>query len=86
MLLGDSMGDIHMDVGVVNEGAVFKIGFLNFDVEHLLPKYLAGYDMVLVEDLTMDVPMKLLNIIIASQKQQRQWKNCSYVNEIHCEW
>nr|XP_002131716.1 cytosolic 5'-nucleotidase 3-like [Ciona intestinalis] len=54
-LLGDSMGDLHMADGVPDVNTCLKIGYLNEKVEHLLPRYIDAWDIVLVDDPTMDV-------------------------------
>lgn len=64
MLLGDSPGDIDMMNGLTNINNVLKIGFLNHDVEELLPKYMDLYDIVTINDPTFDIPNAILKSII----------------------
>ncbi|XP_072572608.1 cytosolic 5'-nucleotidase 3 isoform X2 [Paramormyrops kingsleyae] len=64
ILLGDSLGDLHMADGVANVENILKIGFLNDKVEELLQKYLESYDIVLVQDETLEVPNSILQKII----------------------
>ncbi|KAE9421312.1 hypothetical protein Angca_006505, partial [Angiostrongylus cantonensis] len=63
LLLGDSLGDLHMDIGIAHTGTVFKIGFLNNKVDELLGSYLDGFDIVVVEDQTTDVPDFILRTL-----------------------
>ena len=62
ILMGDSIGDLQMAEGVANPGAVLKIGFLNnmSTAEKRLPSFLSGFDLVLVDDQTMNVPLDLM--------------------------
>ncbi|CAD6190958.1 unnamed protein product [Caenorhabditis auriculariae] len=65
ILMGDSMGDIHMDVGVEKDGPTLRIGFYNGDVndEASLDHYMAAYDIVLVHDSTMNVPQRIFDLV-----------------------
>lgn len=62
ILLGDSIGDLRMADGVDQPSNVLKIGFLNNmqTAEKRLPSFLEGFDIVLVDDQTMNVPLDIL--------------------------
>ncbi|KAI9296834.1 HAD-superfamily hydrolase [Neoconidiobolus thromboides FSU 785] len=53
LLLGDSLGDVCMKGGL-NHNNLLTIGFLNYDVENLLPKYLDKFDVVIAADDSME--------------------------------
>ncbi|CAI5446843.1 unnamed protein product [Caenorhabditis angaria] len=63
ILMGDSVGDAFMDVGVEEEQLALKIGFVNHDIDKLVDKYLNYFDIVLVDDQSMDVPNRILDAI-----------------------
>ncbi|XP_072224908.1 7-methylguanosine phosphate-specific 5'-nucleotidase-like isoform X2 [Leuresthes tenuis] len=60
LLMGDSLGDLAMADGVQDMKNILKIGFLNDKVEERKQSYLDAYDIVLVEDETLDVPNAVL--------------------------
>lgn len=63
ILMGDSIGDLHMADGAEVDHKL-KIGFLNHRVEESLDLYKRKYDIVLVEDETLDIPNALLRNIL----------------------
>lgn len=64
ILIGDSVGDIDMASGFKNINTILKIGFLNDNVEELLPKYMEIYDIVSINDSTFDIPNAILKSVI----------------------
>ena len=65
------MGDCGMANGVENPSAVLKVGFLNHDIESeadqvRLNKYMDAFDIVLVDDMTMEV----MDLIAKAVNQQ----------------
>lgn len=46
LVLGDSLGDVGMDKGMHDPGAVLKIGFLNDKIDELMESYIENYDVV----------------------------------------
>ncbi|KAI8500683.1 7-methylguanosine phosphate-specific 5'-nucleotidase [Branchiostoma belcheri] len=63
ILLGDSPGDLQMADGVPNVENVLKIGYLNAHLERL-DTFTELYDIVLVQDETMDVVNSILKKIL----------------------
>ncbi|XP_043220593.1 cytosolic 5'-nucleotidase 3-like isoform X2 [Amphibalanus amphitrite] len=55
ILMGDNVGDLHMADGVDNPNVTLKIGFLNQPSEERLAKFLDLFDVVLLDDQTMDL-------------------------------
>lgn len=60
LLLGDSLGDLTMADGVQDMENILKIGFLNDKVEERKQSYLDSYDIVLVQDETLEVPNAII--------------------------
>ncbi|KAL1509658.1 hypothetical protein ABEB36_004364 [Hypothenemus hampei] len=63
IVLGDSLGDASMAQGMEHCQNVLKIGFLYEHIEDALPQYLDTFDIVLVDDQTMDVPRAVFDFI-----------------------
>ncbi|XP_063989537.1 7-methylguanosine phosphate-specific 5'-nucleotidase [Diachasmimorpha longicaudata] len=61
ILMGDITGDATMADGVNDCQAILKIGFLYGNVEQRLPSHMEAFDIVLVDDQTMDVVNEILN-------------------------
>jgi 5'-nucleotidase len=69
VLIGDSLGDVRMADGIENINVVLSIGFLNKNVEANLSEYKRYFDIVLVDDQTMDFPLALLEDILEAKAQ-----------------
>ncbi|KAH8384564.1 hypothetical protein KR093_001025 [Drosophila rubida] len=63
IVMGDSIGDAEMANGVPASSHILKIGFLFDHVEANMEKYMNTFDIVLVDDQTMDVPNALLALV-----------------------
>lgn len=64
ILLGDSLGDLQMADGVLQSANILRIGFLNHKIEESLPRYLDSYDIVLIDDQTMNLINGLLTTVL----------------------
>jgi len=50
-----------MDVGMEHEGTSLKIGYLNFNFDELLPKYLESYDIVIRDSQSMQLALEIFH-------------------------
>ncbi|CAG5044776.1 unnamed protein product [Parnassius apollo] len=64
ILMGDNIGDAGMAEGMDHCDVVIKIGFLGRNAEANLQNYLKKFDIVLVNDSTMDVPNAILKLVL----------------------
>ncbi|XP_030767267.1 7-methylguanosine phosphate-specific 5'-nucleotidase isoform X2 [Sitophilus oryzae] len=67
IVLGDSLGDASMAEGLDHLKNLLKIGFLYDHIDQYLPLYLDTFDIVLIDDQTMDVPKAIFDYIKAAQ-------------------
>ncbi|GFR62999.1 5'-nucleotidase [Elysia marginata] len=64
LLMGDSLGDLGMAKGADNVQCSLKIGFLNFQVDKNLDLYMQNFDIVIIEDESLDVLNGLVRAIL----------------------
>ncbi|CAJ0951823.1 unnamed protein product, partial [Mesorhabditis belari] len=64
LLMGDNLADLYMGKQENSQGATLKIGFFNNDFGTVLERYLEGFDIVLIEDETMEIPTLLTKFLV----------------------
>lgn len=62
LLMGDSIGDLHMTSGLEGKEVELTLGFLNHDTDNLKPAYLKAFDIVLLDDPPMDFVNAILDL------------------------
>uniref|UniRef100_A0A336LZD2 5'-nucleotidase n=2 Tax=Culicoides sonorensis TaxID=179676 RepID=A0A336LZD2_CULSO len=67
ILMGDSLGDATMANGVPSQSHILKIGFLYDHAEQNLPAYLEKFDLVLIDDQTMNVARTIIDLVKKGQ-------------------
>lgn len=75
LLLGDSVGDVHMADWLMGSGYVrdvLKVGFLNHDVEKNLATYEKIYDHVIKNDGDMYFPIALVRNLVFKQEKRKK--------------
>jgi len=70
ILLGDSIGDVQMSNGMPNQNGVLKIGFLNMNIEQRLESFLEAFDIVILDDQSMDFVNLLLSFVLQQTPQR----------------
>ncbi|XP_014279459.1 7-methylguanosine phosphate-specific 5'-nucleotidase A [Halyomorpha halys] len=64
IVMGDSLGDANMSEGVAEGSNILKIGLLSTHIDDYLPQYLEFFDIVLLDDQTMDVFKGILEVVL----------------------
>ncbi|XP_014257103.1 7-methylguanosine phosphate-specific 5'-nucleotidase-like isoform X2 [Cimex lectularius] len=67
IVMGDSLGDANMSDGLQGNGYILKIGFLSSHIDEYLPQYLEKFDIVLLDDQTMDLFNALIEKIVSAR-------------------
>ncbi|XP_065369287.1 7-methylguanosine phosphate-specific 5'-nucleotidase [Calliphora vicina] len=82
IVMGDSIGDADMANGVPASSHIIKIGFLFDHPEQNLERYMNAFDIVLIDDQTMDVPLALLAAIENVQQRLQTSSTPNAVTQI----
>lgn len=64
LLMGDNIGDAGMAEGMQHCDVIIKVGFLGRNTDANLQNYKDKFDIVLVNDPTMEVPNSILKLIL----------------------
>ncbi|CAH2092271.1 unnamed protein product [Euphydryas editha] len=64
LLMGDNIGDAKMAEGMEHCDVIIKIGFLGRNTDGNLQNYIKTFDIVLVNDHTMDVANSILKCVL----------------------
>ncbi len=80
LLLGDSLGDLQMSKGCDPESALLTVGFLNVDPSESgnpvdpkkLDNYTKAFDVVLVDDQTVDVAAAVVDAVLSASSAKKQ--------------
>ncbi|KAM4536195.1 cytosolic 5'-nucleotidase 3-like [Fundulus diaphanus] len=67
LLMGDSLGDLDMADGVQDMKNILKIGFLNDKLKERKQSYMDSYDVVLVEDASLEVPNAVIRFLTGNK-------------------
>ena len=71
ILLGDSVGDLKMADGAAEDAeAMLSVGFLNHHFEERLNEYMDRFDVVLVDDQSMDAVNAVLGEILKPEEER----------------
>jgi len=71
LLLGDSLGDVGMIKGFDYDNLI-KIGFLNDNIEDNIEYYKKSYDVIILNDSSMDYVNKLLQEMIVLNREKKK--------------
>lgn len=63
ILMGDHLGDVNMKCGMEDINECLNIGFINYKIKENLETYMDTFDVVLVNDETMDFPNQLMEYL-----------------------
>ena len=61
--MGDHLGDVNMKCGMEDINECLNIGFINYKIKENLETYMDTFDVVLVNDETMDFPNQLMEYV-----------------------
>jgi len=68
ILMGDHTSDVQMSRGMPHTDSILKIGFLNDKISERLSRFMDVFDIVLIDDQSMDFVNQLLRVLLSEHK------------------